>query len=73
MSIYNMKLHETYHENNGNIDITKVPNGWIYHYIFFKTSTFVPDNNEIHLVISHIVSISADLNNIANAVREQQW
>ena len=41
-SIYSMGLHETIHEPNGNIEITKVDGGWIYYYVFRQSSIFVP-------------------------------
>lgn len=42
IDIYSMTLHQTVHEAEGNIDITKVHDGWIYYYVFRKSSIFVP-------------------------------
>jgi len=46
MSIYKLKLHETLHDSGGNIDITRVPGGWLYYYVFRKTTTFVAFNDD---------------------------
>jgi len=46
MSIYNMKLHDTYNEPDSNIHITRVPGGWIYNYVMRNYTVFIPYHDE---------------------------
>jgi len=45
-TIYNLKLHEQY-KLNDNINILRVPGGWIYMpYNMYENNVFVPFHNE---------------------------
>jgi hypothetical protein len=44
-TIYDLELHETIRTpENGNVQVMRVPGGWIYDY--FGRGVFVPYNNE---------------------------
>lgn len=46
--IYNLKLNESFHDDNGNIYITRVPGGWLYYYAFRKSTVFVPYHDDLN-------------------------
>jgi len=45
MTIHQLKENQTTTLPNG-VEVTRVPGGWIYYFIFRKTSTFVPYTDE---------------------------
>lgn len=47
--IYTMKLHDTLN-TEGNINITRVPGGWIYNYAMRNYTVMVPYNDEFNNV-----------------------
>jgi len=45
--IYAMKLHDTLN-TEGNINITRVPGGWIYNYVMRNYTVMVPYHDEFN-------------------------
>jgi len=68
MTIYELKTHETLHEDNGNIEITRVDAGWLYHYIFRKETIFVPDNSSLDNLGYSITNIITALDRVTMAI-----
>ncbi len=51
--IYSMKLHDTLNTDS-NINITRVPGGWIYNYVMRNYTVLVPYSDEFNTVLHEI-------------------